>query len=53
MNICLYLLTKAYYVARNRHKDRLWCAMSEDQRLDYLATTADEGNKRLDFRFQH
>jgi hypothetical protein len=42
-----------YYVKRNAYRDRKWAAMTEDQRLDYLATTTDEGNKRLDFRFAH
>jgi hypothetical protein len=27
--------------------------MTEDERVNYLATTTDEGNKRLDFRFAH
>jgi hypothetical protein len=27
--------------------------MSAEERLQYLATTSDEGNKRLDFRFTH
>ncbi len=53
MNIVLYLLTKAYYVARNRQRETKWKAMSEDERLDYLTNTKDQGNKRLDFRFQH
>ncbi|OIW32292.1 MFS general substrate transporter [Coniochaeta ligniaria NRRL 30616] len=53
MNIVLYLLVKVYYVGRNKQRDRKWESMSEDERLVYLATTKDEGNKRLDFRFQH
>ena len=53
MNIVLYILTKAYYVFRNKQKARKWDAMSEDERLHYLATTKDKGNKRLDFRFEH
>ncbi|KAK5997060.1 putative transporter [Cladobotryum mycophilum] len=53
MNIFVYFFTKAYYVSRNRSRDKKWDAMTEEQRLDYLATTTDEGNKRLDFRFQH
>lgn len=53
MNIVLYLLTKAYYVYRNKSRDAKWSAMTEEQRLEYLATTKDEGNKRLDFRFDH
>ncbi|KAI1385364.1 MFS general substrate transporter [Hypoxylon trugodes] len=53
MNFGLYFLTKAYYVLRNRWKDRKWNAMTPEERLTYLATTTDEGNKRLDFRFEH
>jgi len=53
MNIVLYLLTKAYYVFRNKQRDKKWAAMSESERLNYLTTTTDKGNKRLDFRFQH
>ncbi|CAK7217661.1 hypothetical protein SBRCBS47491_003236 [Sporothrix bragantina] len=52
-NICIYLLTKAYYVWRNKSRDAKWNAMTEEERLTYLATTTDEGNKRLDFRFAH
>lgn len=53
MNIVIYILTKLYYVWRNRSRAKKWDAMTEEQRLNYLATTTDEGNKRLDFRFQH
>ncbi|XDG05025.1 hypothetical protein ABKA04_004640 [Annulohypoxylon sp. FPYF3050] len=53
MNIVLYSLTKVYYVSRNRYRDRKWNAMTDDEKLHYLSTTTDEGNKRLDFRFQH
>jgi hypothetical protein len=52
-NIAVYFLTKIYYILRNRYKARKWDAMTEDERLVYLKTTADEGNKRLDFRFAH
>lgn len=52
-NVALYVLTKIYYVQRNKYRDRKWDAMSQDERLDYLETTKDEGNKRLDFRFAH
>ncbi|TPX11535.1 uncharacterized protein E0L32_007746 [Thyridium curvatum] len=52
-NIGIYLLVKVYYVWRNKSRDKKWNAMSEEQQLEYLATTKDEGNKRLDFRFQH
>jgi hypothetical protein len=53
MNIFLYLGTKTYYVKRNAYREKVWGAMSEEERLTYLATTKDEGNKRLDFRFMH
>jgi hypothetical protein len=53
MNLVLYGLAKVYYVARNRSRDNKWIAMSEAERLNYLATTTDEGSKRLDFRFAH
>jgi hypothetical protein len=53
MNIFLYLFVKAYYVFRNKQRDKKWNAMTEEQKLEYLATTKDQGNKRLDFRFEH
>ncbi|KAM5352757.1 hypothetical protein ACJ41O_005479 [Fusarium nematophilum] len=53
VNVVLYLGVKAYYVLRNRSRERRWGAMSEEERRRYLDTTTDEGNKRLDFRFAH
>jgi hypothetical protein len=53
MNIVLYILVKVYYVYRNKQRDNKWKAFTEEERAHYLATTTDEGNKRLDFRFQH
>ncbi|KAK4451262.1 major facilitator superfamily domain-containing protein [Podospora aff. communis PSN243] len=50
-NIILYFSTKAYYLYRNRQRDRVWDRMTESERFTYLATTKDAGNKRLDFRF--
>jgi hypothetical protein len=52
-NIVIYICTKLYYVGRNRSRDRKWDAMTEQERVQYLETTTDEGNKRLDFRFAH
>jgi hypothetical protein len=52
-NIGLYFLTKAYYVWRNKSKGAKWDAMTTEQQHEYLETTTDEGNKRLDFRFAH
>lgn len=53
MNIVIYLLTKVYYIWRNNQKDKKWNALTEEERLEYLSNPPDEGNKRLDFRFQH
>ncbi|GAT28573.1 MFS transporter [Aspergillus luchuensis] len=53
VNMAIYLATKVYYMLRNRQRDQKWNAMTEDQRVDYVATTRDEGNRRLDFRFAH
>jgi hypothetical protein len=50
-NIILYFSTKAYYLYRNRQRERVWNRMTESERFTYLATTKDAGNKRLDFRF--
>ncbi|KAE8153468.1 major facilitator superfamily domain-containing protein [Aspergillus avenaceus] len=51
--IFLFLGTKAYYVFRNRYRERAWVAMSAEERQNYLDTTSDTGSKRLDFRFAH
>ena len=52
-NIFIYLLTKVYYVWRNSTREKKWNALSAEERLHYLETTKDEGNRRLDFRFAH
>lgn len=53
LGILLFLLTKAYYVYRNKERDRIWAAMTEEQRRDYLENSKDTGSRRLDFRFAH
>ena len=52
-NVVIYILTKSYYIWRNKSRDKKWNAMSYEEQLHYLATTKDSGNKRLDFRFAH
>ncbi|AGO11524.1 AaceriAER444Wp [[Ashbya] aceris (nom. inval.)] len=52
-NIPVMILTKLYYIWRNKSRDKIWDAMSEEERRDYIHTTTDSGNKRLDFRFAH
>lgn len=53
VNIGLYIFAKVYYILRNRYRDKKWNAMTVEERERYLATTKDQGNKRLDFRFAH
>ncbi|KAH6891440.1 major facilitator superfamily domain-containing protein [Thelonectria olida] len=52
-NIGLYFLTKAYYIWRNKTRDREWNGLSKEEQLHYLETTTDAGSKRKDFRFAH
>lgn len=51
--IVLFVIAKLYYIWKNKQREQRWGAMSEEQKEDYLQTTSDEGNKRLDFRFAH
>ncbi|TFY81172.1 hypothetical protein EWM64_g2843 [Hericium alpestre] len=51
--LVLYPSTKAYYVWRNRQRDKIWDQMTPEERSNYLETTKDIGNRRLDFRFAH
>lgn len=49
----LLLFTKTYYLWRNKQRDSIWNAMSPEEQEEYVRNTTDEGNKRLDFRFDH
>ena len=51
--IGVFLFTKAYYVLRNRQKDKVWKGMSEEERVEYIKSTKVQGSRRLDFRFAH
>jgi hypothetical protein len=51
-NCFLYTAIYFYYRGRNKSRERKWSAMSKEEQVNYLATTKDEGNRRLDFRFQ-
>jgi hypothetical protein len=50
-NFFLFIFAKVFYVAVNKRREKVWNAMSQQEREHYLATTTDKGNKRLDFRF--
>ncbi|KAF8911731.1 major facilitator superfamily domain-containing protein [Mucidula mucida] len=51
--VIMYPATKAYYVWRNKQRDKIWNAMNVEEKKNYLQTTTDVGNRRLDFRFAH
>ncbi|KAF9450203.1 allantoate permease [Macrolepiota fuliginosa MF-IS2] len=51
--VILYPGTRMYYIWRNKQRDKIWNAMTEDEKVNYLATTKDVGNRRLDFRFAY
>jgi len=53
VNIGIYTGTKFYYIFRNKQRDKKWNALTEAQQLEYIESTTDKGNKRLDFRFAH
>jgi hypothetical protein len=40
-------------VRKNAQRDEVWYKMTREERVEYLRTTKDAGNKRLDFRFAH
>jgi hypothetical protein len=51
--IVLFILTKLYYVRKNKQRDIIWNAMTEEERSEYIANTRIVGSGRLDFRFAH
>jgi hypothetical protein len=53
MNLVLYALAKVYYVWKNASRDKIWNSWTAEEKRNYLETTTDQGNKRLDFRFAH
>lgn len=53
LGIVLFLLTKVYYIWRNKQRDRVWNAMTEEAKKEYIANTKLQGSGRLDFRFAH
>ncbi|KAF8899224.1 major facilitator superfamily domain-containing protein [Infundibulicybe gibba] len=53
MNIVLYIGTYFFYTTINRRRDAIWNKWSLKERQEYLETTKDVGNQRLDFRFAY
>ena len=52
-NLVIFLGAKRFYIYLNRRREAIWETMSKHDRQVYLATTRDNGNRRLDFRFSH
>lgn len=53
LNIVAYVLVNRYYWWVNKRRAAVWDAWTEKEREEYLSTTKQEGNKRLDFRFAY
>jgi hypothetical protein len=53
LSISLFLSTKVYYILRNKHKQKVWNALSGDEQREYKINTKLEGSRRLDFEFAH
>ncbi|KNZ81598.1 hypothetical protein J132_11230 [Termitomyces sp. J132] len=51
--VILYPFVKVYYVWRNKQRAKIWDALTTQEKEEYLMTTKDIGNRRLDFRFAH
>lgn len=45
------VFSRFYYQFRNKQREKKWQTFTEAEQIDYITTTTDEGNKRLDFRF--
>lgn len=45
------IFAKYYYIWRNRQNKKKWDALTVEEQEKYLATTKDEGNKRINFKF--
>ncbi|KAF4612208.1 hypothetical protein D9613_004092 [Agrocybe pediades] len=53
MNISLYIFCFFFYRTINARRDKTWNSWTPEQRKEYLETTKDQGNKRMDFRFAY
>jgi len=53
MNIVLYILTFFFYRTLNKRREKIWQSWSTKEQQEYIRTTKDEGNQRMDFRFAY
>lgn len=47
------IFARYYYIWRNKQNKKKWDALTPEQQDDYLRTTTDEGNKRINFQFKY
>lgn len=47
------IFAKYYYIWRNKQNKKKWDALTPEEQDNYLHTTTDEGNKRINFRFTY
>jgi cbb3-type cytochrome oxidase subunit 3 len=52
-NLTLFIFAKVWFIFRNRRRAAIWDNWTIAQKDEYIRTTKDKGNKRLDFRFLH
>ncbi|CAK7274547.1 hypothetical protein SEPCBS119000_006230 [Sporothrix epigloea] len=53
LSIAAFLATKAYYVYRNKQRDRYWKSLTHEEQIKYRRETTLQGSRRLDYRFAH
>ncbi|TBU29889.1 MFS general substrate transporter [Dichomitus squalens] len=53
LNLVLYGLTWLFYRGINKRRDRIWNEWTAKEQHEYLETTKDEGNAKMNFRFAY
>ncbi|RDX51208.1 MFS general substrate transporter [Polyporus arcularius HHB13444] len=51
LNMFLYLFTYLFYTGINKRRDKIWNSWTAKEQQEYLDTTKDEGNAKVNFRF--
>jgi len=52
-NVFFFVVTKFWFMYLNYSREKIWSAMTPEEKAEYLETTTDKMNARLDFRFVH
>ncbi|KAI0800678.1 MFS general substrate transporter [Fomes fomentarius] len=53
LNVFLYTTTYLFYSGINKRRHRIWESWTAKEQQEYLDTTKDEGNARINFRFAY